>query len=141
MGRLPRARRPRTRCRLGPSRGLQQRGAQKAALSTYTSKDIVLQNGVYDSTEPFDNYHGNRLYAETLGQAVLKAGIILGGSWGPGGGVVRGVAFDVTAESKTLQGSLIHVWGTGANWQILDATLKGHMTISAASSRARWRAS
>jgi hypothetical protein len=97
----------------------------------YTSKDIVLKNGVYDSTEPFDNYHGNRLYAETLGQAVLKAGIILGGSWGPGGGVVRGVAFDVTAESKTLQGSLIHVWGTGANSQILDVTLEGHMTISA----------
>jgi hypothetical protein len=98
---------------------------------TYTSKDIVLRNGSYDSAEPFDNYHGNRLYAQNLGQAVLKAGIIMGGNWGPGSGLVRGLAFDVSSDSKTLQGSIIHVWGTGKNSQILDVSLDGHMTVSA----------
>ena len=103
----------------------------KAALSVYTSRDIVLKNGVYDSAEPFDNYHGNRLYAETLGGAVLKAGIILGGSWGPGGGLVRGISFNVSSDSKTLQGSIIHVWGTGVNSKIFDVTLEGNMTVNA----------
>jgi hypothetical protein len=100
-----------------------------SALANNQSRDIVLRNGVYDSSGPFDDYRGNHLYAESLGGAVLKAGLILGGNWGPGGGSVQGVAFDVSSSSKTLQNSIIHVWGTGKNSKILDVTLEGHNAV------------
>jgi parallel beta helix pectate lyase-like protein len=103
----------------------------RRALSRYTSRDIILRNGVYDGSEPFSNSRGDRLYAQTLGRAVFGAGISLGGSSGPGGGLVRGIAFDVQDASKTLGSSIIHVWGTGKNSQILDVTLEGHGAVGA----------
>ena len=50
---------------------------------------------------------------------------------GPGGGLVQGVAFDVDNDSKTLQQSIIHVWGTGRFTRILDVTLEGHSVVGA----------
>lgn len=103
----------------------------RLALSRYTSRDIVLRNGVYDGSEPFFNPRGDRLYAQTLGGAVLGVGISLGGSTGPGGSLVRGIVFDVQDDSKTLGRSIIHVWGTGKNSQIVDVTLEGHGVVGA----------
>ena len=103
----------------------------RLALSRYTSRDIILRNGVYDSSEPFSNPRGDRLYAQTLGGAVLGVGISLGGNTGPGGGLVRGIVFDVQDDSRTLGRSIIHVWGTGKNSQILDVTLEGHGVVGA----------
>jgi hypothetical protein len=103
----------------------------KAALSTYDNRDIVLRDGTYDSAAPFDDMNGNRLFAEHLGAAVLKAGIVLGGNWGPGGGAVRGLAFNVSDPSKTLRNSIIHVWGTGTNTRILDVALEGNKLVGA----------
>ena len=103
----------------------------RRALAQHRSRDIVLRDGSYESAVPFDNANGNRLYAQHRGKAVLKAGIVLGGNSGPGGGLVRGIAFDVDTNTNTLQGSIIHVWGTGRNSRILDVTLEGHMTVNA----------
>jgi hypothetical protein len=107
-------------------------GAQlRRALARYTSRDIILRNGIYDNSEPFYNPHGDRLYAQTLRGAVLRAGISLGANTGPGGALVRGIAFDVQDPSKTLDGSIIIVWGAGQNSQILDVTLEGHGIVGA----------
>jgi hypothetical protein len=101
----------------------------KQALGS-TAKDIVVADGVYDSTSPFVNVNGQRVYAQHLGGAVFKAGFVMGGNWGPGHGVLQGLTFDVSDPSKVLEGSIVHVWGTGAGSQVLDTTLNGHGVIS-----------
>ena len=103
----------------------------RRALARYTSRNIILRKGYYGGSEPFSNPGGDRLYAQTRGQVVLGAGITMGGSSGPGGGVIQGISFDVTDNSKTLQNSIVHVWGTGRNTKIVDVTLEGHGVVGA----------
>ena len=92
--------------------------------------DIVLTDGSYDQTAPFINSDGHRLYAEHLGGAVLRAGIVLGGNFGRNGAVLRGLAFDVSAASRAFGGGIVHVWGnSGTNAQILDCTFRGSWSI------------
>jgi hypothetical protein len=96
-----------------------------------SNQDIVLADGTYDSASAFNNANGNRIYAAHLGQAVLKAGLIMGGNFGTNGGLVRGLTFDVSDAAKTLGGGIIHIWGTGgANSQILDSVFRGNKTIA-----------
>lgn len=91
----------------------------------------MLADGVYDSARPFWNRRGDRIYAAHLGKAVLKAGLVFGDNWGRGNGLVRGLAFDVSDPAKTLQSSIIHVWGRGAGTRVLDVTMAGHKSIAA----------
>jgi hypothetical protein len=108
-------------------------GAQlRRALARHTSRNIVLRDGYYGGSTPYENPHGDRIYARNLGKAVLGAGIVMGGQAGPGGGVIQGVAFDVGDNSKTLQDSIVHVWGAaGINTRIVDATFEGHGVVGA----------
>lgn len=103
----------------------------RRALSRYVSRDIVLRNGFYGGAEPFPNRGGDRLWAQTLGGAVFGAGISMGGNSGPGGGLIRGVAFDVEDDASTLKSGIIAVWGTGVNTRIQDVTLEGNGVIGA----------
>jgi hypothetical protein len=99
------------------------------ALASGTASDIVLANGIYDNATPFYNVSGHRLYAATLGGAVLRAGITMGGNWGPGNGLLRGLSFDVSDPARTVANSIVTIWGSGAGSRILDVTLNGHKTI------------
>jgi hypothetical protein len=101
----------------------------RVALSRNSRRDIVLRPGVYDNAGPFLDARGNRLYAQVPGRVVLRAGIGLGGNTGLGGGVLRGISFDVVDRAKTLVGAIVAVWGTGVNSTILDVTLDGHGVI------------
>ena len=92
--------------------------------------DIVVADGVYDNSGPFLNPNGDRVYAQHLGGAIFRAGFAMGGNWGPGHGLLQGLAFDVSDSSKVLQGSIVHVWGTGAGTQVLDTTFEGNHAIS-----------
>ena len=103
----------------------------RAALARHEARRIVLAPGVYRSPRPFLNPYGHRLYAAKLGAVVLKAGLSLGGNVGRGGGLVRGVVFDVNSRSRTVEGAVVAVWGTGRNSRVLDSTLKGHRVVSA----------
>ena len=103
----------------------------RAALARHTAGRIVLAAGVYRSPRPFLNPHGHRLYAAKLGTVVLKAGLSLGGNDGRGGGLVRGIVFDVNSRSRTVDGAIVAVWGTGRNSAVLDSTLNGHGVVSA----------
>jgi hypothetical protein len=94
------------------------------------NQDIVVADGVYDSSDPFVNANGDRVYAQHLGGAVFKAGFVLGGNWGPGHDLLQGLAFDVSDPSKVLNGSIVHIWGTGSGSQVLDSTLEGNSVIS-----------
>ena len=100
-----------------------------SALAMTTPQDIVLASGVYDNAAPFENPYGHRIYSATLGGAVFKAGLIMGGNSGPGGGLVQGVAFDVNDPSKAFLNSIVHVWGTGQGTRILDSTFNGNNAI------------
>lgn len=94
------------------------------------TRDIVLADGAYDNPEPFYNTNDHRIYAERVGGAVLHAGIVMGGNFGAGGGLIRGVRFDVASPAKTLGGGIVHVWGRGGvNTQVLDCTFRGNRSI------------
>ena len=104
----------------------------RAALAGHEARRIVLAPGRYRNPRPFLNPHGHRLYAAKLGTVVLEAGLSLGGNDGRGGGLVRGIVFDVKTRSRTVEGAIIEVWGTGRDSAVLDATLRGHGVVSAA---------
>jgi hypothetical protein len=115
-----------------PSEALQVSTSSQlmSALAGSTPRDIVLANGIYDNSAPFYNVNGHRLYAATLGGAVLRAGLALGGNYGPGNGLVQGITFDVSDPAKTVANSIVHIWGTGAGSQVLDVTIEGNATIA-----------
>jgi len=101
-----------------------------AALAGTTSTDIVLADGVYDNATPFSDANDHRIYAAHLGGAILNAGIVFGGNFGPGGGLVRGVVFDVSDPNKTFEGGIVQTWGlSGRNTRILDSTFDGHGAV------------
>ncbi len=104
----------------------------RAALARHEPRRILLAAGTYRGPRPFLNPHGHRLYAAKLGAVVLKAGLSLGGNEGRGGGLVRGVVFDVDRRSSTVDGAVVAVWGTGRNAAVLDSTLRGNRVVSAA---------
>src|SRR5207237_5018040 len=93
-----------------------------SALANGTPQNIVLASGIYDNAAPFQNAAGHHLYSATLGGAVLRAGIVMGGNSGPGGGSVQGLAFNVSDPSKLLLNSIIHVWGSGGPGPHIMAT-------------------
>jgi hypothetical protein len=101
----------------------------RSVLSRSQPTDIVLADGVYDGSRPFLNPHGHRLYAASIGGAVLRAGLSLGGNAGPPGGAVRGIVFDVRDAQKTVEGAEIIVWGTAKGAHVLDVTLRGNRVI------------
>lgn len=101
-----------------------------AALANGTPMDIVLADGTYDNATPFSNANDHRIYAAHLGRAILNAGVIFGGNFGPGGGLVRGVAFDVSDPNKTFEGGIVQTWGpSGRGTRILDTTFDGHSAV------------
>jgi len=100
--------------------------ALRRALGARQRKSIVLAPGSYGGPEPFLNAHGHRIYSARLGKAVLRSGLSLGGNYGPGGGLVRGVVVDIRDPNRTVDGAAIAVWGTGARSRVLDTTLRGH---------------
>jgi hypothetical protein len=92
--------------------------------------DIVLADGSYDQATPFVNSDGHRLYAEHLGGAVLRTGIVVGGNFGRNGAVLRGLGFDVSTASKAFGGGVVHVWGnSGTGAQVLDCTFRGSWAV------------
>jgi hypothetical protein len=133
----------RERPRLSPPARPERYRAPQAAVTVSTSKafrralaarrrtSIVLAPGTYRSRRPFLNPRGHRIYSARLGQAVLRAGLSLGGNEGPGGALVRGVTFDVADPRRAVDGAAIAVWGTGRRSRILDTTLRGHGVVPA----------
>jgi hypothetical protein len=101
-----------------------------AALAVSSPSDIVLADGVYDNAAPFSDANDHRIYAAHLGGAVFHAGIVLGGNFGPGGALLRGLAFDVTDPAKTFEGGIVQTWGnSGRGAQILDTSLNGNNAV------------
>jgi hypothetical protein len=99
------------------------------ALARPRATNIVLAAGVYDHSEPFYVRHGNRLYAARVGQAVLRAGIVLGANHGRDFPLLRGLRFDVRDPGRTLNGDVVHVWGSASRAHVLDTTIAGHGRI------------
>jgi Right handed beta helix region len=103
----------------------------RAALSDRRKETIVLAPGVYDNKRPFVDSEGDRIYSARLGRAVFRAGIVLGGNYGPPGALIRGLTFDVSDPSKVSQGAEVLVWGTARGAAVLDTRLDGHGVVSA----------
>src|SRR3954469_17969641 len=102
-----------------------------AALSDGRREAIVLAPGTYDNPRPFSDREGDQVYASRLGRAVFRTGIVLGGNNGPPGALIRGLAFSVSNPAKTLNGAIVHVWGSASHASVLDTWLNGHGTVGA----------
>lgn len=90
----------------------------------------MLADGTYDGTSPFTNANGDRLYAQHLGGAILKTGLVVGSNSSNAGVIVRGLAFDVSSAAKAFGGGIVHVWGPGGtNAQILDCSFDGNKVV------------
>jgi hypothetical protein len=116
---------PRQALHVSSSQGL------AAALADDRRETIVLTPGVYDNSRPFVDRDGDRIYASRLGRAVLRAGIVLGSNDGPPGALIRGLTFSVADPSKTLDGAIVHVWGSAAYASVLDIRIDGHGIVGA----------
>ena len=99
----------------------------RAALERRSPTTIVLRRGTYDADRAFVNAYGHRLYAGSLGKAVLTAGLRLGIDDERPGGLVRGVVFDVRDHAKTVDGVTLLVLSPGV--RVLDVSLRGHGII------------
>jgi hypothetical protein len=96
-----------------------------------SNKDIVLADGMYSNSGPISVPNGNRLYAEHVGKAVLTSGLVLGGNFGTGGVLVRGLVLDVASNAQTLNGGAITAWGAGGvNASVLDTVIRGNQAVS-----------
>jgi hypothetical protein len=103
------------------------------ALAAGAPQDIVLAPGIYDNAGPFTNANAHHVYSATLGGAVLRAGMVIGGNSGYTGGLVQGVAFDVNSSAKTLSNAIVHTWGSsGRGARIVDATFIGNYVVGRA---------
>jgi hypothetical protein len=102
-----------------------------AALADHRRETIVLASGTYDSPRPFLDREGDRIYAARLGRAVLRAGIVLGSNNGAPGALIRGLTFSVADPAKTLDGAIVHVWGSAAHSAVLDTRIDGHRAVDA----------
>jgi hypothetical protein len=100
-----------------------------AALEDGRQEAIVLAPGTYDNPRPFADREGDRLYAARLGTAVFKAGVVLGGNSGPAGASIRGLSFDVSDPAKTLNGAIVHVWGSASDASVRDTRLDGNRRV------------
>ena len=100
-----------------------------AALADGRREAIVLAPGTYDNPKPFADRDGDRLYAARLGTAVLKAGVVLGANGGPPGASIRGLSFDVSDPAKTLNGAIVHVWGSASHASVRDTRLDGNRRV------------
>jgi hypothetical protein len=116
-----------------PRRALHVSSSQElvAALADHRRETIVLARGVYDNSGPFLDRDGDRIYAAQLGRAVLRAGIVLGSNDGPPGALIRGLTFSVADPAKTLDGDIVHVWGSASSASVLDTRLDGHGAVGA----------
>ena len=110
------------------------RVATAAGLATELAKpaphDIVLADGDYSASTAFKDPNGHHIYAEHLGKAVLHAGVTLGGNYGGGGGLIQGLAFDITSASVVEDNAILDNWGAaGVNVTVLDTTFDGHNSV------------
>src|SRR6478752_10777039 len=100
-----------------------------AALTDGRREAIVLAPGTYDNPKPFADRDGDRLYAARLGTALFKAGVVLGANSGPPGASIRGLSFDVSDPAKTLDGAIVHVWGSASHASVRDTRLDGNRRV------------
>jgi len=101
----------------------------KTALASGEAKDIVLADGTYDNTGNFTAAAPHRLWGQSLGGAVIKAGFDWGSNYGGPGGEFHCLRFDVEDPSKVFQNAIVRVWGTRSNVKVRDCFFEGHGVI------------
>ena len=102
-------------------------GAELArALLPEQPQDIVLKDGRYGASGPFNNACGHRLFAQHQGKAILTSGLNIGSNDCAGGARVQGLAFDVQEPGNAANNAAIEVWGTARNMVVADIAIDGH---------------
>jgi hypothetical protein len=98
-------------------------GQLRSALSNRSPRDVILANGTYDNGSPFNPAAPHRLWAENLGKAVLKTGLIFRA--GPGA-EVHGIHFDVKSDKKGKDAAIVRSHGSGHGIKIMDSWFDGN---------------
>jgi hypothetical protein len=104
------------------------------ALSNHVA-NIELADGTYDNGTPFQDNAGSHLYAQHLGKAILKSGIVTGGNGSANGSVLQGLAFNISTAAEAFgdggADAAVNTWGpAGSNTQVLDCTFEGNKVVS-----------
>lgn len=124
---------PRTRVFVRTSQGLVNALARAAPANIVLADGDFTTVGTTSPTPYFQAGAGHRLYARNRGRAVLRAGLEFGGNYGPGGGEVHGLVFDIAEDAKTSHSSAITTWGVrGRNTKIYDTRFNGHGGVGSA---------
>lgn len=103
------------------------------ALANGTKTNIVLDDGTYDNSVPFDNTSAwHNLYSKNLLGAVLTAGISCGANWaGASPAQIQGIHFNVSSLAKCSgdgNTSIFELWGDGGiGTTFLDCYFDGNM--------------
>jgi hypothetical protein len=100
----------------------------EAAINSPVPNDIVLADGIYEGSSYWTIYHGHRIYAQNLGGAVLKSGMIWGTAGADAtGALLQGPSFNVTDPAKEHPAwGLVHYWGQGSGLRLLDLAFEGN---------------
>jgi hypothetical protein len=101
-------------------------GDLESALADASASNIVLADGTYDHSSYFKANAGHRLWAEHLGGARLKAGILF--DQAPGGGV-HGLRFDIADPGKTSGGAIVRTARSGNRLAVTDSWFEGNRAI------------
>lgn len=96
-----------------------------ANLTDGVAEDIVLETGTYASSSYFTLNQGDRLYARSLGGALLTSGISVGGG---AGSLIKGLVVSVSSASLTTNGAAVNYWG-GSGHRIMDTAVDGNRAL------------
>jgi hypothetical protein len=103
-------------------------GELNSALAGGSARDIVLADGTYDASGYFHPAAPHRLWAEHLGGATLRAGILFDKGEGA---ELHGIRFSVSSQSKGYEGAIIHNGRTGNRLKVMDSWLMGNNAMKA----------
>jgi hypothetical protein len=83
-----------------------------AAFTSATAEDIVLHDGIYENIGAVSAGAARRIWAQTLGKAVIKFGL----GFSVSGCEVHGITFNVDSSSRTTPGAIIDGTVNEAEW-------------------------
>lgn len=102
----------------------------QAALGLASASNIIIANGVYQHSASMTFTVPHKIYAATVGGAVLQFGLTFGGDSGSSGAEFHGLVFDVADINKTYQNSCLFIWGSrGKNVVVEDCVFNGNAII------------
>jgi hypothetical protein len=99
------------------------------AVAQTKARDIVLADGIYAPTRYLKLRAPHRLWGESLGGAVIEAGIDLGSNYNSPGAEIHCLTFDVSDPSRDIENSILRISGKFRLVKVQDSWFYGNGRI------------